>query len=109
MDGKNFKLIHTLSTKDLYGWHTLTYLALHPCCMPLHSTSASGPASLLLTCTTQNGYVVVWKTLSGEKVALAHIHSGSVEGLAADNSSRTLVTVGGDCAVHVFIPKLIFR
>ena len=30
MDGESFELLNVLNTKDIYGWHTLTYLAFDP-------------------------------------------------------------------------------
>jgi WD40 repeat protein len=95
MDGTTFEIIHIFSTHDLYGWHTLTYLALHP-------SALSSVNRLLLTCTTQNGYVVVWDVWSGGRVACGRIHCGSVEGLAWNRSTGTLATVGADCVVHLF-------
>ena len=92
MDGKSFDIIRILSTYDLHGWHTLTYLTLHPSTSP----------HLLLTCTTQNGYVVVWNVRSGYRVTCGRIHCGSVEGLAWNKSTGSLATVGADCITHLF-------
>ena len=95
------KLIRILSTKDIYGWHTLTYLTLHPECVP-SSSSTPPPRRLLLTCTTQHGYVVVWDVWSGKRAMCRCMHCGSIEGLAANSSSGTIATVGADCVVHLF-------
>lgn len=102
MDGNNFKLIHILSTSDLYGWHTLTYLTLHLSTCASSSSSLTPPNNFLLTCTTQNGYVVVWDVMSSERVACGRIHCGSVEGLALNPTTGSLATVGADCVVHLF-------
>lgn len=97
IDGVTFQVIHILSTKDLYGWHTLTYLTLH------HVTPATESCGTLkLTCTTQNGYVVVWDVGKGARMACGQIHLGSVEGLAWNKTTGTLATVGSDCVVHLF-------
>ena len=96
MDGNTFDVIWVLSTHDLYGWHTLTYLVLHP------STSSTSVSRPLLTCTTQHGYVIVWDTHSGDRMACGRIHCGSVEGLTWNNSTGALATVGSDCIVHLF-------
>ena len=100
MDGYSFILIRTLSTKDLYGWHTLTYLTMLPEWAPPSSTTLS--KRLLLTCTSQHGYVVVWDVESAKRIVCRRMHCGSIEGLAANMDNGTLVTVGADCVVHLF-------
>ena len=97
IDGTSFNIIHIFSTHDLYGWHTLTYLALHP-----SEPSVTMSSRLLLTCTTQNGYVIVWDVYSSGRVACGRIHCGSIEGLTWNKSTGSLATVGADCVVHLF-------
>ena len=89
--GESFELIRILNTKDIYGWHTLTYLAFQ----------RTGDSSLLV-CTTQNGHVVVWEGVTGKRLARGKIHLGSIEGLAWQKEGRCLATVGADCVVNMF-------
>lgn len=92
--GETFELIRILNTKDIYGWHTLTYLAFP------RSQEESFP---LLVCTTQNGHVVVWDSATGKRLARGKVHLGSIEGLAwQNNGGHCLATVGADCVVNMF-------
>ena len=100
MDGSTFDVVHIFSTHDLYGWHTLTYLSFHVGGFTLGVREQP----LLLTCTTQHGYVVVWNIELGVRVACERIHCGSIEGLAWNMTTGTLATVGADCVVHLFVP-----
>jgi hypothetical protein len=47
-DGQSFALRYVLTTSHIFGWHTLTYLAL--------DVDAAKVA-----CVTQHGYLVVWR------------------------------------------------
>ena len=89
--GETFELIRILDTKDIYGWHTLTYLAFQ-----------QTQDSSLLVCTTQNGHIVVWDSLTGQRLARGKIHLGSIEGLAWQNKGSCLATIGADCVVNMF-------
>ena len=66
---------------------------------PTHTHTQDSP---LLVVTTQNGRVVVWNTQSGHRVTQGRLHCGSIEGLAWDETSSCLATVGADCVVHMF-------
>lgn len=93
--GESFELIRILNTKDIYGWHTLTYLAFQ--------RTGDSP---LLVCSTQNGHIVVWDGLTGQRLARGKIHLGSIEGLALQSGGNCLATVGADCVVNMFKIKL---
>lgn len=56
--------------------------------------------SCLLLCTTQNGHVVVWDTVTGEEVLQRKVHLGSIEGVVW--SEGGVATVGADCIVNMF-------
>ena len=56
----------------------------------------------MLVCTTQNGHVVVWDALTGERLARGKLHLGSIEGLAWQEEGSCLATVGADCVVNLF-------
>lgn len=88
-DGPTLELLHVLDTTELFGWHTLTYLAVE----------AGGRR---LTVVTQHGYVVTW-AVDGTptRLAQARIHSGSAEGLVWCSASGLLASVSGDTGVVV--------
>lgn len=102
MDGQTYEVIRILSTYDLHGWHTLTYLTLHHSPSPSLSSSKPSSQPLLVTCTTQHGYVVVWNVETGHRITSGRIHLGSVEGLTWNENSGSLATVGADCVTHLF-------
>ena len=89
-DGHGFSLVSVLDSKDIHGWHTLTYLCLNP---------DTGQC----LCSTQNGHLVLWNVPSGERVACWKVHCGSIEGLVW---KRDLIcTVSSDCIVNMFRVK----
>lgn len=97
-NGESYQLMRVLNTMDIYGWYTLTYLSFHP-----------AKHSPLLLCTTQHGHVVVWDSLTAQRVTRGKMHLGSIEGLAwceaggaGEAGGGKVATVGADCVVNVF-------
>ena len=111
VNGDTYELVGVVNTKDIYGWHTLTYLTFYPhqvsqgklvkgvgpTTTPDVLTSAA-QGSVLLLCTTQNGHLVVWRVATSAAAAVpansptttlprlerlwkGKLHLGSVEGL----------------------------
>ena len=81
-------VLHT--PKSLFGWFTLTYLQVDE-------------DKKLIICTTQNGYLVIWRDNENSDNVLPilckKIHFGSLEGLSYDKETHRLVTIGSDCMV----------
>ena len=88
-DGVNFEMKHVFGTKDIPGWYTLTYLSLNP-------------TKHWCLCSTQNGRLVLWDCLSGERLACRKMHAGSIEGLVWNNDYSLCATVSSDCVVNTF-------
>ena len=88
-DGKSFELLKVVNTHDIYGWHTLTYLAIDTCRDVLYVT-------------TQNGYLVSWDMRTFERIFCHKIHAGSIEGIALSKDMQNLVTIGSDCVLTRF-------
>lgn len=88
-DGQTFEMVHVLSIPEIRGWYTLTYLSLDP--VRNHCL-----------CSTQNGFIVLWDVLKGDRLACWKMHSGSVEGLVWDKEFRQFATVSSDCVVNLF-------
>ncbi|CAF0877922.1 unnamed protein product [Adineta ricciae] len=78
-------VLHTPTS--LFGWFTLTYLQVDE-------------EQKLIICTTQNGYLVVWRDEENARAIFCQkIHFGSLEALKYDKATRRLVTIGSDCTV----------
>ena len=88
-DGVTFDMKHVLDTKDIPGWYTLTYLGLNP----VHHWCL---------CSTQNGRLVLWDSLSGERLGCRKMNAGSIEGLVWNKDYTSCATVSSDCVVSVF-------
>lgn len=88
-DGVTFEMKHVLDTKDIPGWYTLTYLGLNP----VHHWCL---------CSTQNGHLVLWDSLSGERLGCRKMNAGSIEGLVWNKDYTLCATVSSDCVVSVF-------
>ncbi|CAF0811578.1 unnamed protein product [Rotaria sordida] len=86
-----YNCLYVLHTpKSLFGWFTLTYLKVDE-------------DQKLIICTTQNGYLVIWRydeNVENEiPILCKKIHFGSLEGLTYDKETRRIVTIGSDCTV----------
>lgn len=86
-----FSCIRVLRTpKSLFGWFTLTYLQVDE-------------EERLIICTTQNGYLVVWRDDLSMKndlpILCKKIHFGSLEGLAYDAALKRVAIISSDCSV----------
>ena len=88
-DGVTFTMKYVLDTKDIHGWYTLTYLCLNP-------------VKNWCLCSTQNGRLVLWDCLSGERLGCRKMHAGSIEGLAWNKDYTLCATVSSDCVVNMF-------
>lgn len=88
-DGVTFKMKYLLDTKDIHGWYTLTYLSLNP-------------VKNWCLCSTQNGRLVLWDCLSGERLGCRKMHAGSIEGLVWNKDYTLCATVSSDCVVNMF-------
>ncbi|CAF4945471.1 unnamed protein product [Rotaria magnacalcarata] len=86
-----YNCLRVLNTpKSLFGWFTLTYLRVDE-------------DQKLIICTTQNGYLVIWRddetNDNGIPILCKKIHFGSLEGLAYDKDTHRVVTISSDCTV----------
>ncbi|CAF3168885.1 unnamed protein product [Rotaria socialis] len=86
-----YNCLYVLNTpKSLFGWFTLTYLRVDE-------------DQKLIICTTQNGYLVIWRddetNVNGIPILCKKIHFGSLEGLAYDKDTHRVVTISSDCTV----------
>lgn len=82
-----YNCLHVLHTpKSLFGWFTLTYLKVDE-------------DEKLIICTTQNGYLVIWRDDIELPILCKKIHFGSLEGLTYDKQTHRVVTIGSDCTV----------
>jgi WD40 repeat protein len=86
-----YNCINVLHTpKSLFGWFTLTYLKVDE-------------DKKLIICTTQNGYLVIWRDEENNEnqipILCKKIHFGSLEGLAYDKQIHRIVTISSDCSV----------
>lgn len=88
-DGNTFYLLHILKTQHIHGWYTLTYLAINP-------------VKNWILCSTQNGYIIIWDSVSSLSLCCEKVHCGSIEGLEWNKSFETFASVGSDCAVNLF-------
>ncbi|XP_068752992.1 uncharacterized protein [Montipora capricornis] len=88
-DGTTFLMKHVLDTKDIPGWYTLTYLSLNP-------------VRQWCLCSTQNGHLVLWDCVSGERLGCRKMHAGSIEGLVWNKDYTLCATVSSDCVLSVF-------
>ena len=87
----DYHCLYVLHTpKSLFGWFTLTYLKVDE-------------DKKLIICTTQNGYLVIWRDNENINNVLPtlckKIHFGSLEGLTYDKETHHLVTIGSDCTI----------
>ena len=90
MNGISFDLIRVFDTKDVHGWHTLTYLAFNP-----------SEHNCELACVTQNGHLLVWDVMTTKEIVRGKLHCGSVEGLKWNGKRNLLATCAADCNVHL--------
>ncbi|CAF1085807.1 unnamed protein product [Adineta steineri] len=83
-----YNCLYVLHTpKSLFGWFTLTYLQVDE-------------EQKLIICTTQNGYLVIWRDEENSLPILCKkIHFGSLEGLSYDKDIHRIVTISSDCTV----------
>ena len=88
-DGTTFQMKHVLDTQDIHGWYTLTYLSLNP-------------VRQWCLCSTQNGRLVLWDCMSGERLGCRKMHAGSIEGLVWNKDYTLCATVSSDCVVNMF-------
>lgn len=87
----DYSCLYVLRTpKSLFGWFTLTYLQVDE-------------DKHWIICTTQNGYLVIWRenedSLHELPILCKKIHFGSLEGLAYDKTRHRVVVIGSDCSV----------
>ena len=87
----NYSCIHILRTpKSLFGWFTLTYLQVDE-------------DENLIICSTQNGYLVIWRDelrpSNDLPILCKKIHFGSLEGLVYDKVRHRVIVVSSDCSV----------
>jgi WD40 repeat protein len=83
----DYTCLHVLhAPKSLFGWFTLTYLKVDE-------------DKNLIICTTQNGYLVIWRDENEIPILCKKIHFGSLEGLTYDKQTHRVVTIGSDCTV----------
>jgi WD40 repeat protein len=86
-ESNEYNCLYVLHTpKSLFGWFTLTYLKVDE-------------DENLIICTTQNGYLVIWRHENEIPILCKKIHFGSLEGLAYDKEAHRVVTIGSDCTV----------
>ena len=89
----DYPCLYVLQTpKSVFGWFTLTYLQVDE-------------EQHLIICTTQNGYLLVWRENEdrpdNQPILCQKLHFGSVEGLAYDKHAHRVVTTSSDCSVTV--------
>lgn len=87
----DYSFIRVLRTpKSLFGWFTLTYMKVDE-------------DEKLIICTTQNGYLVIWRDDDNYDndipVLCKKINFGSLEGLTYDKETRRIATISSDCTV----------
>ena len=86
-DGTNFELFNVFNTRDIYGWHTLTYMSIDA-------------KRNRLFVSTQHGYLVSWDLKNFERVYCRKLHAGSIEGLTLSPDHDSLITIGSDCVIN---------
>jgi len=86
-----YNCLYVLHTpRSVFGWFTLTYMKVDE-------------IKKLIICTTQNGYLVIWRDEDIHEnsipILCKKIHFGSLEGLTYDEQTQRVVAIGSDCTV----------
>lgn len=88
-DGVNFEMKYVFGIKDILGWYIFIYLSLNF-------------IKYWCFCLTQNGCLVFWDCLSGERFVCRKMYVGFIEGLVWNNDYFLCVIVSLDCVVNIF-------